>query len=135
MRAKRDRLERWAFIRTGPARFSLNDLHFLQSLANVLAAAVARRRDEDELRRLSLVASKTANGVLILDAEGRAEWTNDAFTQITGYLLDEMREPDSLSRLRCDAPETLRGNWKRRLYSRQARGASVSAQRRRANLA
>ena len=64
---------------------------------------MTRRRDEDELRRLSLVASKTANGVLILDAAGRAEWANDAFTQITGYAQNEMQEPNSLARLRVEA--------------------------------
>ena len=83
-----------------PRAFHPNDLHFMQALANVLAAAVTRRRDEDELRRLSLVASKTANGVLIMDEAGRAEWVNDAFTQITGYAGAEMQERDSLSLLR-----------------------------------
>ncbi len=93
-----------------PRAFSPNDLHFLQALANVLAAAVTRRRDEDELRRLSLVASKTANGVLILDAEGRAEWANDAFTRITGYAQGEMQERDSLSHLSCDLAPEASGN-------------------------
>ncbi|WP_224994879.1 PAS domain S-box protein, partial [Cesiribacter sp. SM1] len=38
-----------------------------------------------ELEKLSLVAKKTINGVVIFDANGRVEWVNDGFTRITGY--------------------------------------------------
>jgi|GEM_PF-1726955 len=40
---------------------------------------------EKELAKLSLVASKTLNGVLITDAEGKIEWVNKGFEKITGY--------------------------------------------------
>lgn len=43
-----------------------------------------------ELERLSLVASKTDNLVVILDAEGLIEWVNDAFVSRVGYLLQEV---------------------------------------------
>ena len=45
-----------------------------------------------ELEQLSLVARETENAVVIADAEGRVEWVNDAFTQMTTYTLDELRE-------------------------------------------
>ncbi|MCE5281439.1 MAG: PAS domain S-box protein, partial [Deltaproteobacteria bacterium] len=44
----------------------------------------------EELAKLSLVASKTDNAVLITDAQGRIEWVNDGFTRLTGYGLDEI---------------------------------------------
>jgi PAS domain S-box-containing protein len=44
----------------------------------------------NELRRLSLVASRASCGVVITDKAGRVEWANDAFTRITGYSLDEV---------------------------------------------
>ncbi|WP_074987955.1 PAS domain-containing sensor histidine kinase [Rufibacter ruber] len=47
-------------------------------------------KSRQELEKLSLVASKTSNGVMIADAEGRAEWINQAFTNITGYELEEV---------------------------------------------
>ncbi|MBC7367199.1 MAG: CHASE domain-containing protein [Undibacterium sp.] len=49
------------------------------------------RASEAEARRLAMVASRTSNAVIISDAEGRIEWTNEGFTRITGYTLDEVR--------------------------------------------
>jgi PAS domain S-box-containing protein len=37
-----------------------------------------------ELEKLSLVASKTDNSVIIADETGRIEWVNDGFTRMTG---------------------------------------------------
>jgi PAS domain S-box-containing protein len=48
-------------------------------------------KSELELRKLSLIATKTKNGVIISDNQGRIEWVNDAFTLITGYSLDEVK--------------------------------------------
>lgn len=45
---------------------------------------------EQSLKRLSLVASRTTNGVVITDVEGRIVWVNDGFARITGYTLDEV---------------------------------------------
>lgn len=43
-----------------------------------------------ELEKLSLVASKTTNGVVITDAAGCIEWVNEGFTTLTGYTLAEV---------------------------------------------
>ena len=43
----------------------------------------------DENTKLSFVADKTTNGVIITDRDGRIEWVNAGFTRITGYTLDE----------------------------------------------
>jgi PAS domain S-box-containing protein len=47
-------------------------------------------KSRQELEKLSLVASKTTNGVIIMDAQGRTEWVNESFTHITGYTLAEV---------------------------------------------
>lgn len=44
----------------------------------------------EEVKRLSIVASKTDNSVLILDKDFRIEWVNDSFTRSTGYPLQEV---------------------------------------------
>lgn len=44
---------------------------------------------ELELKKLSLIATKNKNGVVISDAQGRIEWVNEAFTTITGYSKEE----------------------------------------------
>lgn len=46
---------------------------------------------ELELNKLSLIATKTKNSVIISDAEGKIEWVNEAFQEITGYKLDEIK--------------------------------------------
>jgi len=43
-----------------------------------------------ELKRLSMVASRTTNGVVITDVNGNTEWVNDAFTKLTGYTLESV---------------------------------------------
>jgi two-component system sensor histidine kinase/response regulator len=50
-----------------------------------------QRRAQDELAKLSLVASSTDNMVIITDAEGRIDWVNPAFVQRTGYTLGDAK--------------------------------------------
>ena len=50
-----------------------------------------QRRAQDELAKLSLVASSTDNMVIITDPRGRIDWVNPAFVVRTGYSLDEVR--------------------------------------------
>lgn len=50
-----------------------------------------RMENEQQIQMLSQVASETVNGVLIHDNEGRIEWMNQAFTDITGYTLDQVQ--------------------------------------------
>jgi diguanylate cyclase (GGDEF)-like protein len=54
---------------TGPHQFSANDISFLQSIANVLAVAVARKRAEQEIQLLALQDPLTSlpNRVLFRD--------------------------------------------------------------------
>jgi two-component system sensor histidine kinase/response regulator len=53
---------------------------------------------QDELARLSIVASSTDNLVVITDAQGRIEWVNRAFIELTGHALAEIigRKPGEL---------------------------------------
>lgn len=45
-----------------------------------------------ELEKLSIVASKTDNAVMIMDAAGNFEWLNDGFKRIYGYTIEEFKE-------------------------------------------
>ena len=49
------------------------------------------RKSEEELRKLSLIATKTKSGVIITDTFGRIEWVNEAFQNISGYQLEEVK--------------------------------------------
>ena len=58
-------------------------------LAREMTASL--RASEAEAQRLSLVASRTNNAVVLTDVEGRIEWINEGFVRMTGYALDEVR--------------------------------------------
>lgn len=65
---------------------------------------VASRQMARDIERLSLVAQRTSNAVIITDTRGRVTWVNEGFVRITGFRLDEAmgRSPGHL--LQC--PET-----------------------------
>ena len=50
-----------------------------------------KKKAEEELMVLSLVASKTDTGVSIQDKEGRTTWVNKSLERMTGYTLKELR--------------------------------------------
>ena len=45
----------------------------------------------DEIERLSVVASKTNSGVVILSASGQTKWVNEGYTRITGYTIEDLQ--------------------------------------------
>ena len=53
------------------------------------AAEQALKQSEEQARKLSLVAARTDNAVIITDAKGRTEWVNEGFTRVTGYSFEE----------------------------------------------
>ncbi|MBI1367397.1 MAG: response regulator [Planctomycetes bacterium] len=63
------------------------------------------------LRRLSLVASRTDNAVVMLSTEGRIEWVNAGFTRHSGYMPEEAIGQLPHHLLRCitagTEPETI----------------------------
>ena len=59
---------------------------------------------QQQIKRLSLVASQSTNGVIITDVDGQVEWINDGFTRLTGYTQEEIlgKKPGQL----LQGPET-----------------------------
>lgn len=47
-------------------------------------------KSTEALQRLSMVASRTTNSVIITDIDGKTEWVNEAFIKFTGYELNEI---------------------------------------------
>lgn len=60
-------------------------------IVNVLLKDLSEiEQQQDEIRKLSLVAKHTENAVIITDSHGCIEYVNDGFTEITGYSFDEV---------------------------------------------
>ncbi|WP_223808940.1 PAS domain S-box protein [Rufibacter hautae] len=72
----------WLEVKAFPSEEGLS-VYFSDITENVLA--------QEEREKLSLVASKISNGVIITTPKGKIEWVNNAFTRNTGYTFDEAK--------------------------------------------
>ncbi len=63
-----------------------------------------RKKSEEEIRRLSLIAKETVNSVVITTLANKISWVNEAFTRVSGYTVEEAlgRCPSDL----LDGPKT-----------------------------
>lgn len=48
-----------------------------------------KRKQEKEMEMLSLIARETINSIVVMDAQRRITWVNDAFVHTTGYTFEE----------------------------------------------
>jgi PAS domain S-box-containing protein len=59
--------------------------------SNLIAAQLKKiSQSEIELKKLSLIATKTKNGVIITNTKGEIEWVNHSFCEISGFNEDEV---------------------------------------------
>ncbi|MGI9430882.1 MAG: PAS domain-containing protein [Myxococcota bacterium] len=58
---------------------------FARDISERTRVEAERRRREEENRRLSLIAARTSNAVVLTDREGRITWVNEGFERMTGY--------------------------------------------------
>ncbi|MDB5130466.1 MAG: hypothetical protein JWR02_215 [Mucilaginibacter sp.] len=84
---------------------------------------------QENLRKLSIVADKTTNGVVILDKEGNIEWVNNGFTQMSGYDLHEARGRDISKLLKSGISEELRKEMRKQLNNGQSFTKEVLCQK------
>lgn len=60
-------------------------------MAGSISEITDRKATEEENKMLSMIASRTDNGAIITDAQGKVQWINEGFVKLTGYSLDEMK--------------------------------------------
>jgi PAS domain S-box-containing protein len=94
---------RWVYVRSKSVALTPQGrpsriIGTVQDITARREAEQALRDSQAEARKLSLVASKTDNLVMIGSADGRIEWVNSAFCRVMEYSLDEVvgREPGQL---------------------------------------
>ena len=85
------------FVITGLFAFFIlaSQMNYLESGKNIVIERITAQRNElrnknKELRKLSIVASKAENAIIITDQNGIADWVNDGFVRLTGYSFDEI---------------------------------------------
>ena len=85
---KKDRTPIWVFVSNSPLKNESGDV---ERQVGVFVDITERKKAEDQLKMLSLVASKTTGGVVINDSNGKVDWINDAFEKITGYNINDVK--------------------------------------------
>jgi PAS domain S-box-containing protein len=86
---KKDGSPAWVFISNSPL---FNEEGSVERQIGVMVDITNRKKSEEQVNMLSLVASSTTSGVVINDSEGKVEWVNNAFETITGYGLDDVKD-------------------------------------------
>ena len=68
-----------------------------------------KKEKEDQLLILSSIAAQNTHGVVIADKEGKIEWVNKSFEQMTGYSINEVKgkKPGSSLQGKDSDPETI----------------------------
>ena len=64
------------------------------ALLYLIRDVTKRKRDQEEINKLALIAKESISGVSITDSQGLVEWVNEGFSRITGYSLEEVRNKD-----------------------------------------
>jgi PAS domain S-box-containing protein len=85
---KKDGSPVWVFLSNSPF---FNNEGQLERQVTVCVDINERKAAEGQLNMLSLVASSTVSGVVINSSEGKVEWVNTAFENITGFRLDDVK--------------------------------------------
>ena len=66
------------------------DSAFITKIVGILSNLIERRKKDDEITKLSLIAKNTNKAVFIADLNQQITWINPAFTVMTGYQFEEV---------------------------------------------
>ncbi|PIQ21306.1 MAG: PAS domain-containing sensor histidine kinase, partial [Cytophagales bacterium CG18_big_fil_WC_8_21_14_2_50_42_9] len=93
-----------AYLNTYKSWFDIKVYPSEEGLSVYFQDVTQQVNSKEELEKLSLVARKITNGVVITDAQGLTEWVNEGFTHITGYTLSDIigKKPGTI----LQGPET-----------------------------
>jgi len=77
-------------VNSKPNAYNEEDIATLSFICNLAGVLYSNILNQNELKKLALIAKETENSVIITNKVGDIEWVNQAFTQMTGYQLDEV---------------------------------------------
>lgn len=74
----------------------------------------ARRKSDEKLQLLGAALNAAGNSVMITDVDGRIEWINRAFTESSGYSMEEVvgKTPGELLKSGAHSPDFYQEMWR-----------------------
>jgi PAS domain S-box-containing protein len=66
------------------------------AVAMVLSDITEKKKTEEEIKKLSLVATHTSNSIMICNSERKIEWVNQGFSELSGFTSAEAIGKDAL---------------------------------------
>ena len=61
----------------------------LLGIRGIIVDITARKKAEQQINKLSIAVEQSANTIVLTDTEGKIEYTNPKFTEVTGYTAEE----------------------------------------------
>lgn len=86
---KKDGSPIWVNASTTPIQGKNGEI---ERQVEIVTDITERKYAEEQLTLLSLVASKTINGVAISGSDGKIKWINQSLQDLTGYTLEEFQD-------------------------------------------
>jgi len=62
----------------------------ITGLRGILIDISERKKSEEQIRKLSMAVEQSPSSIVITDVEGKIEYVNPKFTQLTGYKIEEV---------------------------------------------
>ncbi|OQY71581.1 MAG: hypothetical protein B6D45_09985, partial [Ignavibacteriales bacterium UTCHB3] len=81
---------------TTPNAYDESSINTLEIVANELSLYLEKKKAEEEILKFSQAIEQSAVMMQITDLEGRIEYVNPYFTEVTGYTLQDVRNKSAL---------------------------------------
>lgn len=106
-RLRKDGSRFWANVIITALR---DESHCVYGFSKITRDMSERKKAEEEIEKLAMVARETDNAVIRTDADGGIEWVNAGFTKLTGYSFAEVkgRKPGSFLQGPKTSPEAIK---------------------------
>ena len=89
LRKRNEKLEQ--LVRERTREIEMKNIELEQQKEEIQAQAEELAEVNQQLQKLSLIAERTDNAVLLTDKDGNFIWVNPGFTRIFGYTLEELK--------------------------------------------
>jgi PAS domain S-box-containing protein len=81
----------FGIVDSKPNAYDEENIATLSFICNLSGAMYGNLLNQNELKKMALIATETKNSAIITNKSGEIEWVNQAFTNITEYQLDEIK--------------------------------------------